>query len=50
MISYMATLFGGEAWDKCLELGQAITYTQLSMQIPKKNLHKIIKINQDMDH
>ena len=33
-VSYMATLFGGEAWDECLTLGQAKTYTQLSTQIP----------------
>ena len=44
MDAYMATLFGGEAWDLCYKLGQAESKTQFSTQVPRTLLHKIIKI------
>ena len=42
--AYMATLFGGEAWELCYELGQTKSDTQLSTQVPQIFVHKKIKI------
>ena len=39
MDAYMATCFGGEAWDLCYELGRAKSYC-----CPVIFLHKIINI------
>ena len=46
MNAYMATLFEGEAWDLCWELGLAKKkYAQLSTQVPQISiLHEIVKI------
>jgi hypothetical protein len=44
MDAYMATLFGGEAWDLCWELDRAKRQTRLSTQDQQVCLHKIIKI------
>jgi hypothetical protein len=44
MDTYMATPFGGEAWDSGWKLGQAKNYTQLPTQVPWTIiLHKTIK-------
>jgi hypothetical protein len=40
MHAYMATLFEGEAWDLCCELGRAKNWTQLSTQLPQIFVHK----------
>ena len=44
MDAYMATFFGGEAWDVCWDVGSTKSQTQLSTKVPRSFLHKIIKI------